>query len=170
METKQDVKFATGAELLKEYGAAVTSGNLERWISLWTESGVQMAPDAPKRTSRDEIRAAMDDLPGSALDGISSFALLHKDRSKLGKQWELAAFPVLRFARVEPNPTRLQINVMPLPGQDFFADSPAREVCNIEDWLQFLRNVSPHGLVFVPLEKPLPLQPDARHYLLTGLS
>jgi len=110
-----------------------------------------------------------DDLSGSALDGISSFALLHKDRSKLGKQWELAAFPVLRFARVEPNPTRLQINVMPLPGQDFFADSPAREVCNIEDWLQFLRNVSPHGLVFVPLEKPLPLQPDARHYLLTGL-
>ncbi len=60
METKQDVKFATGAELLKEYGAAVTSGDRERWISLWTESGVQMAPDAPKRTSRDEIRAAME--------------------------------------------------------------------------------------------------------------
>ncbi len=59
METKQDAKFAAGADVLKEYGAALTSGDLERWISLWTESGVQMAPDAPKRRSRDEVRAAM---------------------------------------------------------------------------------------------------------------
>ena len=60
METKQNASFAAGAELLKEYGVALTSGDLERWISLWTESGVQMAPDAPKRTNRDEIRAAME--------------------------------------------------------------------------------------------------------------
>lgn len=60
METKLDSKFAAGSELLKEYGAAVTSGDFERWISLWTEAGTQMAPDAPTRTSREEIRAAME--------------------------------------------------------------------------------------------------------------
>jgi len=62
METKQDVDFAAGAELLNEYGAAVTSGDFERWMSLWTESGVQMAPDAPQRTNRAGIRAAMEPL------------------------------------------------------------------------------------------------------------
>lgn len=56
----QDTSFAAGAELLKEYGNVVTSGDFERWISLWTESGVQMAPDAPERAGREEIRAAME--------------------------------------------------------------------------------------------------------------
>ena len=60
METKLDSKFAAGSELLEEYGAALTSGDFERWISLWTESGTQMAPDSPTRTSREEIRAAME--------------------------------------------------------------------------------------------------------------
>ena len=59
METKLDSKFTAGRELLEEYGAALTSGDFERWISLWTEAGTQRA-DAPTRTSREEIRAAME--------------------------------------------------------------------------------------------------------------
>lgn len=58
METQKDSQFAAG--LLEEYAEAVTSGDFERWISLWTEAGVQMAPDAPQRSSREEIRTAME--------------------------------------------------------------------------------------------------------------
>ena len=49
-----------GSELLNEYAAAVTAGDIERWMSLWAESGIQMAPDAPSRASKEQIRVAME--------------------------------------------------------------------------------------------------------------
>ncbi len=56
METTQD----KGSELLNDYAAAVTAGDMERWMSLWAESGIQMAPDAPSRGSKAQIRVAME--------------------------------------------------------------------------------------------------------------
>lgn len=47
------------SELWKEYVAAATAGDLERWINLWTEDGIQMPPDAPRRVGRALIRAEM---------------------------------------------------------------------------------------------------------------
>ena len=59
METTKDPGIGAGSDLLNEYGAAVTAGDMEHWISLWTESGIQMAPDAPARVSKEQIRVAM---------------------------------------------------------------------------------------------------------------
>ncbi len=46
-------------ELWNEYVAACHSGDLERWMSLWFDDGIQMAPDAPPRVGKEQIRAAM---------------------------------------------------------------------------------------------------------------
>ena len=83
METKLDSKFTAGSELLKEYEAAVTSGDFERWISLWTESGTQMAPDVPTRKSREEIRAAMEPL----FDLYDHKMSVHPRDARLAADW-----------------------------------------------------------------------------------
>ena len=44
-------------ELWNQYAAAVTTGDLDLWISLWTDNGIQMAPDAPAVIGKEQIRA-----------------------------------------------------------------------------------------------------------------
>ena len=46
-------------ELWNEYAAALHDDDLERWMSLWIDDGIQMAPDAPSRVGKEQIRAAM---------------------------------------------------------------------------------------------------------------
>ena len=46
-------------ELWIEYAAAAHDGDLERWISLWIDDGIQMAPDALPRVGKEQIRSAM---------------------------------------------------------------------------------------------------------------
>jgi len=46
-------------ELWNEYAAAVNDGDLDRWITLWTNEGVQLAPDEPPRVSKEQIWEAM---------------------------------------------------------------------------------------------------------------
>ena len=57
---KTETTQNAGSELLNDYAAAVTAGDMERWMSLWAESGIQMAPDAPSRASQEQIRVAME--------------------------------------------------------------------------------------------------------------
>ena len=45
--------------LWNEYAAACHAGEFERYMSLWIEDGRQMAPDAPQRIGKEQIRAAM---------------------------------------------------------------------------------------------------------------
>jgi uncharacterized protein (TIGR02246 family) len=46
-------------EIYSEYAASLNSGDLERWISLWTDDGVQMPPGAPTVIGKQRIRAAV---------------------------------------------------------------------------------------------------------------
>jgi uncharacterized protein (TIGR02246 family) len=46
-------------EKLNEYAATCNAGDLERWISLWTDDGIQMPPSAPARVGKEQIRAGM---------------------------------------------------------------------------------------------------------------
>jgi len=46
-------------ELWNEYAAAANAGDVERWLSLWTDDAVQMAPGEPARVGKQQIRAAM---------------------------------------------------------------------------------------------------------------
>ena len=47
-------------ELWHEYEASVSANDKERWIALWTEDGIQMSPDAARRTGKEMIRSEME--------------------------------------------------------------------------------------------------------------
>ena len=48
--------------LWSEYAAAAMDGDLERWLALWIEDGIQMPPGAPGRVGKAEIRRGMQPL------------------------------------------------------------------------------------------------------------
>lgn len=55
---QQQVSAATAAETIwKEYAESLNSGDLDRWLELWTEDGVQMPPDEAAIAGKDNIRA-----------------------------------------------------------------------------------------------------------------
>ena len=43
-------------DIWTEYSASLNAGDLERWLSLWTEDGVQMPPGEPPVVGKDHIR------------------------------------------------------------------------------------------------------------------
>ena len=49
-------------ELWNEYAAAANDGDMERWISLWSDDGIQMPPDVPRRVGKEQIRREMQPL------------------------------------------------------------------------------------------------------------
>ncbi|HYF40200.1 MAG TPA: nuclear transport factor 2 family protein, partial [Gemmatimonadales bacterium] len=55
-QRKASAAAATEA-LWKEYAASLNEGDLERWLSLWTEDGIQMPPDEAAIAGKDNIRA-----------------------------------------------------------------------------------------------------------------
>ena len=59
MNARHDSDGSVGRDLLGSYAAAVTEGDFERWISLWVDHGIQMAPDFPQRVGKEEIHASM---------------------------------------------------------------------------------------------------------------
>jgi len=42
--------------LLKEYAASLNSGDLDRWVALWTDDGIQMPPGEPAVVGKQHIR------------------------------------------------------------------------------------------------------------------
>jgi uncharacterized protein (TIGR02246 family) len=57
-QEQQRVSAASAAEAIwKEYSESLNSGDLERWLDLWTEDGIQMPPDEPPVVGIDSIEA-----------------------------------------------------------------------------------------------------------------
>lgn len=44
-------------DVWREYSASLNAGDLNRWMSLWTEGGIQMPPGEPPLVGKNEIRA-----------------------------------------------------------------------------------------------------------------
>jgi uncharacterized protein (TIGR02246 family) len=61
-ERVQVADVAQVYRLWNEYAAAMNAGDMERWIALWVEDGIQMPPDAPRRVGKAEIRREMQPL------------------------------------------------------------------------------------------------------------
>jgi uncharacterized protein (TIGR02246 family) len=61
-ERVQVADVAQVYELWNEAAAAANEGDIERWISLWIDDGIQMPPGAPRRVGKAEIRRAMQPL------------------------------------------------------------------------------------------------------------
>jgi uncharacterized protein (TIGR02246 family) len=49
-------------DLWNEFAAAVNDGDLERWLSLWIDDGIQMPQGVPRRVGKGQIREAMQPL------------------------------------------------------------------------------------------------------------
>ncbi|MFO8036943.1 MAG: nuclear transport factor 2 family protein [Anaerolineales bacterium] len=43
-----------------EYAAAVKAGDLDRWISVWTEDGIRMPPNASRSIGLEQIRTSLE--------------------------------------------------------------------------------------------------------------
>jgi uncharacterized protein (TIGR02246 family) len=59
LERVQVAEVAQVYELWNEIAAAANEGDLERWMALWNEDGIQMSPGAPPRVGKAEIRREM---------------------------------------------------------------------------------------------------------------
>jgi uncharacterized protein (TIGR02246 family) len=54
---RQKASATSAADTIwKEYAASLNEGDLERWLALWTEDGVQMPPDEAAIFGKDNIR------------------------------------------------------------------------------------------------------------------
>ena len=56
MERMRNIDVGLVYELWNEYAAAANDGDMARWLSLWSEDGIQMPPGAPRRVGKAEIR------------------------------------------------------------------------------------------------------------------
>jgi uncharacterized protein (TIGR02246 family) len=59
MERIKNIDVGLVYKLWDEYAAAWNTGDFERWLSLWTDDGVQILPDVPLRVGKAEIREEM---------------------------------------------------------------------------------------------------------------
>jgi uncharacterized protein (TIGR02246 family) len=58
LERTKNTDVAQIYELWNEYAAAWRAGDMERWIALWTDDGIQMPPGAPRNVGKEQIRTA----------------------------------------------------------------------------------------------------------------
>ena len=58
----EDVESVTAAvnEIWNEYASSLNAGDVARWISLWTDDGVQLPPGSPPVVGKETIRAGLE--------------------------------------------------------------------------------------------------------------
>jgi len=84
MERNMVSDVAKVHKLWDEYIDCMHTGDFERWMSLWIEDGIQMAPDAPRRVGAEQIREAMQ--PGFDLFIMSNTIINTEEVRILGDQ------------------------------------------------------------------------------------
>jgi uncharacterized protein (TIGR02246 family) len=62
LERAKNIDVGLVYDLWREYAAAMDTGDLERWISLWSDDGIQMPPGVSRRFGKAEIRREMQPL------------------------------------------------------------------------------------------------------------
>jgi uncharacterized protein (TIGR02246 family) len=59
MEKGSKADLAAIREKMKQFAIAINAGDLDGWIAMWTDDGIQMPPDTPARIGKEQIRAGM---------------------------------------------------------------------------------------------------------------
>ena len=74
------VDVASIYRLLDAYATALNDGDLDRWMALWINEGVLMAPDSPPRVGKEQIWEAIQPL----FDGfITSSMVIHTEKVQI---------------------------------------------------------------------------------------
>jgi uncharacterized protein (TIGR02246 family) len=84
LERVQVADVAKVYELWNEYAAAANDGDLERWLALWINDGIQMPPGVPRRVGKAEIRREMQ--PLFDLDDVSNM-VIHTEEVRILGDW-----------------------------------------------------------------------------------
>ena len=58
-EANLEADIAAINDIWSQYSSSVNAGDLDQWISLWTEDGVQMPPNESPVVGKDQIRVGM---------------------------------------------------------------------------------------------------------------
>ena len=82
MERNMASDVAKVYEVWNEYVAAAHDGDLERWMSMWIEDGIQMPPDVPRRVGKEQIRTGMQ--PGFDLFDMKNMIIQTEEVRILG--------------------------------------------------------------------------------------
>jgi uncharacterized protein (TIGR02246 family) len=56
LKIKQDPDVASINDVFNEYAGAINAGDMDRWISLWIDDGLQMPPDVPRNIGKEQIQ------------------------------------------------------------------------------------------------------------------
>jgi ketosteroid isomerase-like protein len=56
--TDSEADIAAVNDIWPQYCASLIDGDMDRWISLWADDGIQMPPDTPARKGKEKIREA----------------------------------------------------------------------------------------------------------------
>jgi uncharacterized protein (TIGR02246 family) len=84
MERTMASDVAQVYELWNDYAAFCHAGDLERWMTLWINDGLQLAPDEPPRVGKEQIQAGM--RPGFDHFVMSSMVINSEEVRILGDQ------------------------------------------------------------------------------------
>src|SRR5439155_13109070 len=95
-------------------------------------------------------------LPVTLLELARRRELPFEDRAKFWDQREHAPLPVLRLARLQPQPAGAEVDMVPLAREEFGLDAPARDVGAHHDGPQLVGEAVEDGLELRPLEEALP--------------
>jgi|HubBroStandDraft_4_1064222.scaffolds.fasta_scaffold1084748_1 hypothetical protein len=68
------------------------------------------------------------DLTGREFEGAGPLDLLLDDLAQFGRQREIPAVAVLGLTRLQAQPSRVEIDMMPLPRENFRRNAPARYI------------------------------------------
>ncbi len=49
-------------DVYETYASAVNAGDMDRWITLWIEDGIQMPPDNPRNIGKEKIKSVAENL------------------------------------------------------------------------------------------------------------
>ena len=82
MERNMASDVAKVYEVWNEYVAAAHAGDLERWMSMWIEDGIQLPPDVRRRVGKEQFRTGMQ--PGFDLFDMKNMIIQTEEVRILG--------------------------------------------------------------------------------------
>ncbi len=87
-QERGDVEDVTAAvnDIWNQYSSSLNSGDLDAWMSLWTEDGVQMPPGEPPVIGKDQIRARN----GASLDQFTFSMAITNEEVEVAGDWAFA--------------------------------------------------------------------------------
>ena len=81
-----ETDIAAIREVLNQYAVGISTGDFDLWMSLWTDDGRQMPPDAPACVGKEQIRKEMK----PAFDEMSmEMAILSVEDTKIYRDFGL---------------------------------------------------------------------------------